>query len=289
MTAAPHPPATASLPPTPGPMVPRPFRVIANRRDTDDTRTLDLCPLDDAPFRFAPGQFTMLHAFAVGEVPISISGDPADASVLRHTIRSVGAVSAALSAAEPGTWLGVRGPFGAGWGASDARGGDLVVVAGGIGLAPLRPAMLEVCADRGSYRRVSVLYGARTPAEMLFGDDLRRWTEEYDVDVLVTVDRGDATWTGNVGLVTRLLDRARFDPAGTLALVCGPEVMMRHTAGALVFRGVPAHRLRLSMERNMRCGVGLCGHCQLRELFVCLDGPVLTYEQLAPLIATAEL
>lgn len=273
----------------PAAMVPRPFRVVANRVDTDDTRTLDLVPVDGGSFPFEAGQFTMLHAFAVGEAPISISGDPADPEVLRHTIRSVGAVSAALACAPEGSVVGVRGPFGAGWEVETGRGGDVLVVAGGIGLAPLRPAVLSVCAARSDYRRVWLLYGARTPAEMLFADDLASWGSRHGIDVLVTVDRGDASWTGHVGLVTRLIDKASFDPGRTLALVCGPEVMMRHTAAALVDRGVPASGIRLSMERNMRCGVGLCGHCQLREVFVCVDGPVLTYERLAPLIARAEL
>lgn len=273
----------------PAAMVPRPFRVVANREDTADTRTVDLVPVDGGAFPFEAGQFTMLHAFAVGEAPISISGDPAAPEVLRHTIRSVGAVSAALAAAPEGTVIGVRGPFGAGWQVESGRGGDLLVVAGGIGLAPLRPAVLAVCASRRDYGRVSLLYGARTPADMLFADDLASWGGRHGIDVLVTVDRGDAAWTGQVGLVTRLIDKASFDPRRTLALVCGPEVMMRHAGAALVDRGVPASRVRLSMERNMRCGVGLCGHCQLREVFVCVDGPVLTYERLAPLIARAEL
>ena len=279
----------AALTPRPvAAMVPRPFRVVANRTDTSDTRTLDLRAVDGGAFPFAPGQFTMLHAFAVGEVPISVSGDPTSPSVLRHTIRAVGAVSVALAAAPVGSVVGVRGPFGTGWEVDLGRGGDVVVVAGGIGLAPLRPVVLSVCAARAQYGNVSLLYGARTPAEMLFADDLADWGSRHGIDVLVTVDRGDAAWTGHVGLVTRLIDGATFDPGRTLALVCGPEVMMRHTAVALTDRGVPPANVRLSMERNMRCGVGLCGHCQLRELFVCMDGPVLGYDRLAPLITRAE-
>jgi NAD(P)H-flavin reductase len=278
--------ASATAPTT---MLPRPFRVTRTSRDTQDTRTLDLESVDGAPLTFAAGQFTMLQAFGVGEVPISISGDPGRPETLRHTIRDVGSVSRALAGASPGTVLGVRGPFGTGWKVSDGQGGDVVFVAGGIGLAPLRPAILEVCRARGDYGRVALLYGARTPEDILFGEDLRSWGADRAVDVEVTVDSGPHAWRGNVGLVTQLVDRVEFDAARTLALICGPEVMMRHSAVALGDRGVPRSRIRLSMERNMKCGVGLCGHCQLREYFLCLDGPVLAYDVLEPLMARAEL
>lgn len=270
-------------------MVPRPFEVTARRRDTRDTLTLELVARDGGPLAFAAGQFTMLSAFGVGEVPISISGDPAHPEVLQHTIRDVGGVTRSLVAAGPGTVLGVRGPFGIGWDVADGRGGDVLFVAGGIGLAPLRPAILEVCADRASYGRVGLLYGSRTPEDILFGADLRSWAADHDIVVKETVDAGSHAWRGRVGLVTQLIGRAVFDWPHTLALVCGPEVMMRYAAHALLDRGVSAERVRLSMERNMKCGVGLCGHCQLRELFLCLDGPVLSYERLQPLMTCAEL
>jgi NAD(P)H-flavin reductase len=270
-------------------MLPRPFRVLATHLDTRDTVTLALEPLDGVPLAFAAGQFTMLHAFGVGEVPISISGDPTTPGPLLHTIRDVGSVTHALVGAAPGTVLGVRGPFGTGWEVAAGRGGDVVVVAGGIGLAPLRPALLELAGDRAAYGRVALLYGARSPEDVLFADDLARWAEQDRIAVEVTVDYGPPDWTGRVGFVTDLVPRAGFDPAHALALVCGPEVMMRTVAAALVARGVAADRVRLSMERNMQCGVGLCGHCQLRELFLCLDGPVLGYDRLAPLMDVREL
>jgi len=280
-------PSTVRLPADP--MLPRLFRVERTRRDTRDTFTLELTPTDGVPLHFSPGQFTMLHAFGVGEVPISISGDPAEDGPLEHTIRNVGSVTAALVAARPGAVLGVRGPFGTGWQAGDGAGGDVVVVAGGIGLAPLRPALLELIAHRAAYRRVVLLYGTRTPQDILFGEELRSWADEHDVVVEVTVDNAPEGWSGRVGLVTQLVQRAGFDPRSTLALVCGPEVMMRASAAALRDRGVPGSRIRLSMERNMKCGVGLCGHCQLRELFVCVDGPVIDYGRLAPLMLRWEL
>jgi NAD(P)H-flavin reductase len=271
------------------PMLPRPFRVVGTHLDTRDTVTLALEPVKGPPLVHAAGQFTMLHAFGVGEVPISICGDPTRPGPLLHTIRDVGAVTHALVTAGRGTTIGVRGPFGTGWEVADGRGGDVVVVAGGIGLAPLRPALLEIAARRSDYGRVVLLYGARSPEDILFVDDLHAWSREHGIVVEVTVDYGPPSWTGRVGLVTALVARAGFDPMHTLALVCGPEVMMRYAAAALVARGVRPGRIRLSMERNMKCGVGLCGHCQLRELFLCVDGPVLGYDRLAPLLEVREL
>jgi NAD(P)H-flavin reductase len=271
------------------PMLSRPFRVQRVRRDTDDTVTLWLDPLDGEPLAFAAGQFTMLQAFGVGEVPISISGDPGAPHLLQHTIRDVGGVTAALVRALVGDVLGVRGPYGVGWGVRDGAGGDVVVVAGGIGLAPLRPALLELLAGAERYRRVVLVYGARTPADLLFPAELEAWAGRSDLDVAVTVDSAPSGYGGRVGLVTEPLARARLDPDRTLALVCGPEVMMRHVADDLVRLGVPPARVRLSLERNMRCGVGLCGHCQLRELFLCVDGPVVGLDRAAPLIKVREL
>jgi NAD(P)H-flavin reductase len=271
------------------PMVPRSFVVTRTRQDTHDTATLWLAAADGTSFAFAAGQFTMLQAFGVGEVPVSISGDPADEGVLQHTVRDVGSVSHALAAADVGTRLGVRGPFGVGWDVASARGRDVVIVAGGIGLAPLRPAVLAICADRASYGDVTILYGARTPTERLFTDELPRWAAENDVAVHVTVDRGDESWRGPVGLVTGLVGRATFRPDVATVLICGPEVMMRHTAAAFVDLGVAPADVRVSMERNMKCGIGLCGHCQLRELFICQDGPVLGLDRIGSLLTQAEL
>lgn len=270
-------------------MLPERYRISHTRQDTRDTFTLELEPVEGARFTYAAGQFTMLDAFGVGEVPISISGDPTRPGPLEHTIRDVGAVTHALITAPTGAVLGVRGPFGTSWDVADGMGGDVVLVAGGIGLAPLRPALLELLGHRDRYNRVVLLYGARTPEDILFGDELRTWAKDFGVVVEVTVDNGQHAWRGKVGLVTQLVPRAGFDPRHTLALVCGPETMMRFSAAALVDRGVPMDRVRLSMERNMKCGVGLCGHCQLRELFVCVDGPVLTYDRLLPLLTTREL
>lgn len=270
-------------------MRPRRYRIGRTRQDTRDTFTLKLDPVDGLPMQYTAGQFTMLDAFGIGEVPISISGDPAAGGPLEHTIRDVGVVTHALIAAPVGTLLGVRGPYGTSWDVASAAGGDVVFVVGGIGLAPLRPAICELIAHRDRYDRVVLLYGVRTPEDILFGDELRTWAHDHGVVVEVTVDNGQHAWRGKVGLVTQLIPRAGFDPRNTTAFVCGPEVMMRFSAVALADRGVRDRRIRMSMERNMKCGVGLCGHCQLRELFICVDGPVLTYDRLAPLLSTREM
>lgn len=271
------------------PMVPRRFVITRVRQDTRDTFTLLLDPVDGEPLTFRAGQFTMLHAFGVGEVPISISGNPREPVPLEHTIRNVGAVTRALVNAKPGTHIGVRGPFGTSWDAADAVGRDVVFVTGGIGLAPLRPAILDVLAERERYGKVLLLYGSRTPDDILYGAEMRRWADLNDVNVQMTVDNAPHGYKGRVGFVTELIGRAGFDPRRAFAFVCGPEPMMRAAASALVQRGVGATRIRLSMERSMKCGVGLCGHCQVRELFVCVDGPVLDYQRLEPLMSVREL
>ena len=262
--------------------------MAARRQETYDTVTLLLRPVDDPILVPRPGQFTMLYAFGVGEVPVSVSGiGDAPGQVLVQTIRAVGAVTRALCAAAPGDMIGVRGPFGTDWGVSGAADRDMLIVAGGIGLAPLRPVMLAALADRAQ-DRVVLLAGARSPADLVFTRELEVWRRR-GADVRVTVDHGDADWDGRVGLVTGLINDAIADPAATTAFVCGPEVMTRLTGQALADAGIPARDIRVSLERNMRCGVALCGHCQLGPLLVCRDGPVVSYAEAAPLLAIREL
>jgi len=269
--------------------VPRPFEVRAYAKETYDTFTLDLVPADGGPVSFLPGQFNMLYVFGVGEAPISVSGDPAKPDRLVHTIRAVGAVTRALGRLRRGDAIGVRGPFGAGWPVADAEGHDLVIAAGGIGLAPLRPAVYWALAHRPAYGRVVVLYGARTPEDILYPRELERWRSRFDLEVEVTVDRAGTGWLGNVGVVTTLIGRAPFDPRRTVAMICGPEVMMRFTAMEFQKRGVPSPNIHLSMERNMKCGVGLCGHCQWGPHFICRDGPVFALDRIAGLLGKREI
>jgi NAD(P)H-flavin reductase len=272
-----------------GPMVPRRCRVRARRRELADTVTLTLDPLDGPALHPAPGQFMMLSAFGVGEAAVSASGDPTRPGPLVHTVRAVGAVTRALAGSRPGDVLGVRGPFGTGWDLDAICGGDVVMVAGGIGLAPLRPAIHALLARPDRHGRILLLVGARSPSTLLYARQLSTWADRRGLRLQVTVDVAAPGWTGQVGVVTELIPAARFDPAAATALVCGPEVMMGLAAEALADRGVDPDRIRLSLERNMRCGLGLCGHCQLGPLLVCRDGPVLTWARVAPLLAIREL
>lgn len=265
--------------------------VVTNRKvETADTATLTLAPVGDPVGPAKPGQFMMLTAFGVGEAPISVSGGTNGDRRLVHTVRAVGAVTRALWAAPPETVIGIRGPFGTDWGVADASGRDLVFVTGGIGLAPLRPAIwaaLETPYHRRG--RVVVLVGARTPHDLLYAADLAAWSRRPDVHLAVTVDQAHVGWRGNVGLVTTLLRRANFTPYRTSAFVCGPEVMMRVVARDLMGHGVAAENIRVSLERNMRCGTGHCGHCQLGPLLTCRDGPVVSFDRTAALMAVKEL
>jgi len=271
----------------PGPMVPEPFRVTRRHRETRDTWTLELEPVGGERILPQPGQFTMLYAFGIGEVPISVSGGID--GPLSHTIRDVGAVTHALCAAQTGAVLGVRGPFGNAWPVGAALGCDIVVVAGGIGLAPLRPAYQHVLRNRSDYGDVAVLYGSRTPGDLLYRNELQRLRGRFDIQVDVTVDAAEGGWRGKVGVVPKLIASARFDPGSAVALVCGPEVMMSFAARALLDRGMAPDRIFLSMERDMRCGLGHCGHCQLGPTLICRDGPVYRYDELERLMAVRGL
>jgi NAD(P)H-flavin reductase len=263
------------------PTAPQPYRILQRRQETSDTFTLELAPADSSDgMPFAAGQFNMLYVFGIGEIPISISGDPAQPNIVRHTTRMVGTVTKAMYQLKRGDQIGVRGPYGSHWPIAAAAGNDVVLVAGGLGLAPLRPALYQLLAHREQYGKVVLLYGTRTPADMLYRHELAHWRARFDVEVLITVDRAIRQWRGEVGVVTRLIPRAPFDPRNTVALVCGPEVMMRHTIQELQRRGVEPERIYLSLERNMKCAIGLCGHCQLGPVFVCKDGPVFCYRQI---------
>ncbi|GLZ27920.1 oxidoreductase [Lentzea sp. NBRC 105346] len=257
--------------------LPTPYRVVTRTVETHDSATLVLRPVAESLPTFRPGQFAMLYAHGVGEVPISVSGIPGDGTLV-HTIRAVGAVSRALHDAAQGTVLGARGPFGTAWRLDDVE--DLLVVAGGIGLAPLRPVLTHPA------RRTVLVAGARTPQDLLYEKEI---VSLSDVEAVLTVDRGDHDWHGRIGFVTEPLASVPLDPACTTALLCGPEPMMRFCARTLLGRGVPAGRIQVSLERNMQCGVGLCGHCQLGPMLLCREGPVVPYPVAEPLLLAKEL
>lgn len=272
------------------PMMPRPYRIRRVCQEILDTFTLELEPEDGGEIPpFATGQFNMLYVFGVGEIPISISGDPANATFLLHTTRAVGAVSRAMQTLKRGDMLGVRGPFGSPWPIEQARGLDVLLAAGGIGLAPLRSTVYQILARREQYGQVTLLYGARTPADILYRRELEQWQARLDLDVFVTVDRAPGDWRGSVGVVTKLIPRATFDPGKAMAFICGPEIMMRFTAAGLVARGIPADQISISLERNMKCALGFCGHCQYQPYFVCRDGPVFQYAHVQHLFTKEEI
>jgi NAD(P)H-flavin reductase len=271
-------------------MTPLAARVAKVDQETHDTFTLTVEPGDGQPLAgFAPGQFSMLYVYGVGELPISISGDPHAPGRLVYTVRSVGRATHALVSRRPGEAVGVRGPFGRPWPLEAALGKDVLVVAGGIGLAPLRPVIFDVLRRRDDFVRLIVLYGARSPKDLLFRKQLAGWARQPDTQVLTTVDYGGTSWRGNVGVVTTLFRHLRLHPAQTVAYVCGPEMMMRFVVRQLEAREVPGSEIFLSMERSMKCAVGSCGHCQLGPHFVCKDGPVFSYDQLRPWMERHEL
>jgi len=272
------------------PMQPVPYRIQGFERETHDTFTLELKAAGEvSPWVFAPGQFNMLYVFGTGEVPISISSNPADTASIKHTTRVVGEVTKAMNTLKPGDTIGVRGPFGSSWPLELGRGKDVIVIAGGIGLAPLRPALFELLAYRERFRRIILLYGTRTPHDILFKRNLKRWRSHFDLEVYITVDRAIGAWQGNVGVVIKLIPRAPFDPSNAIALICGPEVMMRFSIEALQQRGIGNENIFVSMERNMKCGLGFCGHCQYGSHFVCQDGPVFRYDRIASIFRKAEV
>ena len=265
------------------PMTPTPFRVARSVRETSDAFTLTLEPPESANgVSFKPGQFNMLYVFGVGESAISISGDPDQTGRLVHTIRSIGTVTQALKRLRPGDVVGVRGPFGTPWPVDAAIGSDVLFIAGGIGLAPLRPAVYQVLKRRQQYGRVGLIYGARTPDDLIYRKEVAGWIGYADLQTRVTVDRADRSWTGDVGVAPRLIDQVTFDPSDTVVLICGPEIMMRFTVLKLQERGVPLANIYVSMERNMKCAIGFCGHCQYGPHFICKDGPVFPFDRIRP-------
>ncbi|HXY52084.1 MAG TPA: FAD/NAD(P)-binding protein [Terriglobales bacterium] len=272
------------------PMLPHLYRVTDVGKETPDTFTLTLKSTGRPNgSTFQPGQFSMLWVFGVGELPISISGDATEQDRLVYTVRSVGQATHALVSRRVGESVGVRGPLGTGWPKALARGRDVIVVAGGIGLAPLRPMIYEVLRHREDYGRLVVLYGARSPRDLLYRKELAAWARQGETQVLTTVDYGGLGWRGHVGVVTTLFKYARLQPERSLAMVCGPEIMMRFVTQELENQGLSRDRIYLSVERNMKCGVGFCGHCQYGPHFICKDGPVFSYLRIRPLLEKYEL
>lgn len=269
-------------------MMPLPFRIVDKCACRHDSTMLTVKP-DDKKSRctFKPGQFYMVYAFGHGEVPISVSGDPANTEHLTFTIKNVGSVTAALCALETGDMLGLRGPFGTAWPMDVAKGHDVIIVAGGLGLVPLRPAIYQILSRRAQYGKVSLLYGARAPETILFSNELEDWQKH--IHVAVTVDSAASGWCGHVGLVTELIKNLEVKAEKSIAMACGPENMMRFSATALLKRGLKSPQIHLLMERNMKCAIGHCGRCQYGPYFLCKDGAVFSFDQVERLLGIGEI
>jgi NAD(P)H-flavin reductase len=266
------------------PMLPRPAIIQAIKPEAAGVLTFSMGfadPADRDAYGFQPGQFNMLYLPGCGEVAISLSSDPGEAQLLGHTIRLAGNVTRAISRLKVGDMVGVRGPFGSHWPLENAAGKNLIIVAGGIGLAPLRPVVLSVLSRRDAYERVLLLYGARTRTDLLYTREFGRW-REAGIEVNTTVDVGDEDWRGKVGVVPQLFYFVRMEHKNTLVFTCGPEIMMRFVIYEALARRIPKDAIYISMERNMKCAVGFCGHCQFGPNFICKQGPVLNFAAIEP-------
>lgn len=271
-------------PPTHNPWMAHSARIEGIRAEVPGVATYDLVfddPAVSAAYQFGPGQFNMLYLPGFGESAISISSDPMQAGILSHTIRATGNVTQALAQKKNGDHIAVRGPFGSCWPVRAYRGNDIVIACGGIGLAPLRPAIYHILNNRKDYGRVILLYGARTPMDLLYTAEYEAWRDK-GLEVEVTVDIGDVNWQGHVGVVPVLFYRLRIEPRQTIIMTCGPEIMMRFVVFEALARRVRAENIFVSLERNMSCAMGFCGHCQYGPHFICKDGPVFDYRQVAP-------
>lgn len=272
------------------PMLPQTATIKRIQHETLDTATYSLAFTDPAVaerYRFLPGQFNMLYLPGIGEVAISISSDPGHPETLLHTIREAGNVTGAMARLKKGDFIGVRGPYGSAWPVETAENNDLILVSGGIGLAPLRPAIYHVIRHRERYKQVTILAGARSPADLLYQEEYDTW-REHDIKVVVTVDRADESWRGHVGVVPMMFYKLRPDPRRTVVLSCGPEIMMRFVIYEALARRIPKENIYLSLERNMKCAVGFCGHCQYGPFFLCKEGPVLSFDRVEPFFGVEE-
>ncbi len=262
--------------------------VVARTQESPSIFTLQV-RFDDAAtqaaYRFAPGQFNMLYLFGVGEVPVSIMSDPGDRSGIGHTIRALGRVTQGLAALQSGDKVGLRGPFGRGWPLQEIGGNDIVLVTGGLGCAPVVSVIHYILKRRERYGKLVIIQGVKHTEDLIWREQYDRWARLPDTQVLVAASEGAALWPWHVGRVTELFGLAQFNPACASAMMCGPEGMMRAAADSLLQRGLPESRLFLSMERNMQCAVGRCGHCQLGGSFVCRNGPVFSWGQVKSLLA----
>jgi sulfhydrogenase subunit gamma (sulfur reductase) len=257
----------------------QPARIVERRDEAEGIYTFVMRFIDPTvrkAYRFQPGQFNMLYAYGVGEVPISIVSDPADPTRVEHTIRIAGRVTGVMTQWKVGDVVGVRGPYGNGWPMDAARGRDVVIVTGGLGCAPVVGVINYIFRRRDQYGALHILHGVKTPNDLLYRERFDAWRLHPRTTVYLTADRPDKSWRYRTGVVTELFDELRVNPSA-IVMMCGPEVMMHYGIRALRQKGISTDAIYLSLERHMQCGVGLCGHCQLGSQFVCKDGPVFPY------------
>jgi len=269
----------------------QPARVTERRAETEGIYTFTLQLVDAGArrrYRFRAGQFNMLYAFGVGEVPISIVSDPDEPHALEHTIRLAGRVTSVMTRWQVGDIVGVRGPYGNGWPVETAVGRDLVIVTGGLGCAPVVGVINYVFRRREQYGQLHIVHGVKRPNDLLYRDRFDAWRRAPRTQVHLTADKPDKSWHYRIGVVTDLFDELQVAPSAVV-MMCGPEVMMRYAARALEGKGVSDEAIYLSMERRMECAVGLCGHCQYREHFVCTEGPIFAYRTVKALLGVATL
>ncbi len=269
---------TASAPPE-SPYLPRVGKIVAAEIFTDSEKWFRIVLDDGEPFQYNPGQFVQCSIMGIGEAPISICSSPTEGNRFEMCVRNVGRLTHAMHQLGVGDTLGIRGPFGNGFDVRVGKGEDMLFVAGGLGLAPMRGFIKYVIDNRQDYGKVTILVGSKSPALLLFKHDLKEWQARPDVDCLVTVDTGDDSWTGRVGLITTLFPEVQIDPDRTTAVIVGPPIMFKFAVLEALAKGLHGHDILCSLERRMKCGLGKCGHCQIRHVYVCKEGPVFTYNQ----------
>jgi NAD(P)H-flavin reductase len=269
------------------PLVPQLFDITDFRCDTHDIFTLTLKPQNKSNFLFSPGQFNMLYAFGIGESAISISSSPLNHENITHTIRVVGSVTRNLQKLTTKDTIGIRGPFGNGWPIHQFKGKSIFLLAGGIGIAPLRSVIYALTSQRKDFADINLIYGTRTPQDLIYQNEFDKWRK--DINLHVIVEHATTSWTGNVGVISQLIPKVIKDPENTIVLMCGPEIMMRFSYYSLRDEGINSKNIFLSMERNMQCAIGHCGHCQWGPFFICKDGPVMNYKEIEPFLLKKEL
>jgi sulfhydrogenase subunit gamma (sulfur reductase) len=255
-------------------------KILRTKKFTADDKLFEIAFRDGSPLDHEPGQFIMISLSGIGEVPMSVCSSPTKRDSFELCIRAVGKVTRCLHTLKAGDEIGIRGPYGKGFPVRILAGNDLLIIAGGTGIAPLRSLITYVIDNRRDYGKVHILFGCKAPKEMLFGDELEGWNMRTDLHYACTVDRADPDWEGNVGVITTLIPGVDIDPLRTFAAVAGPPVMYNFVIKELVAKGIPESQILLSLERNMKCGNGKCGRCQVQNLYVCQDGPVFDYEQI---------